>query len=263
MSFRGAIISVGGSEQPIIKSLLQHSPEAVLFFVSPDSRKEVEAKILALLDQTPQYSFVETPNPGDVAVCYEVLRRRIPEWLSDRGLGPEQVYVDITGATKPMSAALAMAGAEHFSHLSYVTGRERDKEGLGVVISGTEYVVFASNPWDKLATRERDKATWLVESGYAEQAEQVLREAAGRCGKEIRQQLTTLADLVHLFAEADRFQFRNIYAGYKKIEGKLDLIFSAGRTLFESLSKIAEGWKRIEEEGKAQGGDVSATLLDS
>jgi CRISPR-associated protein (TIGR02710 family) len=68
--------------------------------------------------------------------------------------------------------------------------------------------------------------------------------------------------LVHLFAEADRFQFKNLHVGYKKIEQKLDLIFSAQRPLFKSLSGMAEHWKRVEEEPKAQGAEVACTLLE-
>ena len=264
MTFRGAIISVGGSEQPIIKSLLQHSPEAVLFFVSADSRKEVEAKILPVLGQTPQYSFVETPNPGDLAVCYEVLRRRIPEWLSDRDLQPEQVCVDITGATKPMSAGLAMAGAEHFSHFSYVTGKERDKEGLGIVISGTEYVLFASNPWDKLATRERDKATWLFKTAQPEEAARLLLDAANKCSPNLKEELRALGDLVTVFARTDRFQFKGLPHNYNKIRGELKQIF-ARRAQPEALAKIeeiAEHWRRLEGEADPDSGSVIATLQE-
>ena len=89
MTFRGAVISVGGSPQPIAVSLNEAKPAYVLFLVSEDSRPEVETRILSKLNYTPQYNCAMTPNPGDVAICYEIVRQKLPGWLAERGLQPE------------------------------------------------------------------------------------------------------------------------------------------------------------------------------
>ncbi|HEX5482329.1 MAG TPA: TIGR02710 family CRISPR-associated CARF protein [Terriglobia bacterium] len=262
MNFRGVVISVGGSAEPVLKSLQHHQPEAVLFFVSSDSRSEVEEKILPALDRVLQYSFAETENPGDLAVCYEALRNKIPGWLSDRALQPQEVLVDITGGTKPMSAALALAGAELFSQFSYITGKERDKAGLGTVISGTEFVLFTSNPWDKLATRERDRSKWLFSESHAGAASRILLQAADKCSPSLRERLRTLGDLARLFAESDLFRFDNLQNEFNRIKPKLELIFSEDFSAFERLRALAMHWSEVQQEKNLKGKQVSATLLE-
>ncbi|MGH9353536.1 MAG: TIGR02710 family CRISPR-associated CARF protein, partial [Terriglobia bacterium] len=253
----------GGSPEPVIKTLQYHQPEAVLFFVSEDSRKQVGERILPALDPVPQYSFAETTNPGDIAVCYEALRSRIAGWLSDRALQPQEVLVDITGGTKPMSAALALAGVELFSQFSYVAGKERDKAGLGVVISGTEYVLFTSNPWDQLATRERERSKWLFSEFHADAASQVLLRAAEKCSPKLRERLDTLGNLARLFAESDRFHFKNLRRAFDKIGPKLELIFAEDFTVFERLRALATHWSEVQQEGGVDGErGVSATLQE-
>jgi CRISPR-associated protein (TIGR02710 family) len=262
MNFEGAVISVGGSADPIVVSLNQARPGFVLFLVSARSKAEVEEKILPRLDFTPQYSFAEVPDETDLAKCYEAAREAIARWLKERNL--HQVYVDITGATKPMSAGLAMAGAERFSHFTYVRGKERDKDGLGVVVSGTEEVFRTVNPWDKLAARERERATWLFRSYYAEAAAEQLRQAAENCGPELQQELETLAQLAECFAKVDKFDFSpRVLHEYQRHWDKLNLIFSHRQRLeiWEEIERAAQHWKKFKEEKDAGGPSILLELL--
>jgi hypothetical protein len=105
MNFRGAVVSVGGTADPIIFSLKQHQPAYVLFLVSEESANTVE-KALQELGYVPQYELLKVHNEGNLAESYEKLRKAIPQWLKHRALAAEDVYVDMTGGTKPMSAAL-------------------------------------------------------------------------------------------------------------------------------------------------------------
>lgn len=264
MTFQGAVVSVGGSPEPIAVSLNEAKPGFVLFVVSHDSKAEVENKILPRLSYSPQYNYAVTPNPGDVAACYEAVRKRLQDWLEERGLGPGQVYVDITGGTKPMSSGLAMASAERLTHICYVTGKERDKAGLGVVISGTEYVLFTSNPWDKLATRERDRATWLFRNGYPQAAADLLREASKKCNRELQQELLTLAALADLFADVDRFHFRDLKTPYEDHCEALCLLFSHRSKLdvFGRIEQAAAHWQGLQAELYSKGAKVAATLRE-
>lgn len=264
MIFRGAVISVGGSAEPIAKSLNEAKPAFVMFVVSEGSKPEVEANVLPRLGYVPQYNCISVADAGDLAACYETLRTAIPKWLAERALLPPEVYVDITGSTKPMSAALAMAGAEHFAQFCYVSGKERDKGGLGVVKTGTEEVFRTVNPWDKLAARERDRATWLFRSYYGEAAAEQLRQAAEKCGPELQQELKALAGLADCFASADRFQFADVYARHRKVRDQLSLIFShrGQHSLFVALDHLADHWNSVAEERKGEGATVSATLRE-
>jgi CRISPR-associated protein (TIGR02710 family) len=264
VTFRGAVVSVGGSAEPIIKNLSEARPGFVLFVVSAGSKPEVEQNILPRLGYTAQYNCAQVPDETDLAACYEAVRGVMPGWLKDRGLRPEEVYVDITGATKPMSAGLAMAAAERFSHFTYVRGKERDKGGLGVVVSGTEEVFRTVNPWDKLATRERDRATWLFRSYYPNSAAEQLRQAADKCSQELQQELKTLAELSDLFADVDRFHFKELKDRYAKHREALHLVFShrSALHLFEQIEQLAAHWKQLQSESYKGGAAVSATLRE-
>ena len=163
-----------------------------------------------------------------------------------------------------MSAGLAMASAERLTHISYVTGKERDKEGLGVVISGTEYVMFTSNPWDTLAARERDRATWLFRSNYAEGAAEQLRQAAEKCSPELQQELRTLAQLASLFADVDRFQFKDLKPRYEDCRETLHLLFGhrSNLELFGKIEQAAAHWSRLQGEYYSNGTKILATLRE-
>jgi hypothetical protein len=57
-----------------------------------------------------------------------------------------------------MSAALTLAAVEKIPYYHYVSG-EREKAGLGAVITGTERPVSGPNPWMQIAIRQRELAT--------------------------------------------------------------------------------------------------------
>jgi CRISPR-associated protein (TIGR02710 family) len=264
MSFRGAIVSVGGASEPIIVTLNEAKPQCVLFVVSTESKRELDSKILPALHSMPQYSLLETAAIADLADCYAKVREGIPKWLKERELAASEVYIDITGGTKPMSAGLAMAAAEQFSHFTYVSGTDRSKEGLGVVVTGTEKIVPTVNPWDKLAIRERERATWLFRNGYAGQAAELLQQAAQKCGPELRQELGTFAEMALCFSEIDRFRFRGVWQQFGRQKAKLELIF-CGRgqfSVFQKLSASAEHWQKLEVESQKNGTEVDATLRE-
>jgi CRISPR-associated protein (TIGR02710 family) len=260
-SFRGAVISVGGAPDPVVFSLKQHHPECVLFLASPASAATVD-QVLPALDYTPQHEIVRLRNEGDLAESYERLREAIPKWLEHRSLTPGEVYVDMTGGTKPMSAALAMVGSEYFSRFNYVAGTVRDKSGLGIVSSGTEVPLVVENPLEKLATRERERSCWLFAHYHADAAHHVLQGAADRCGANLRQRLCVFARLVHLFAEADRFQFGNLKHQFGAISAQVQLIFAHDYSTFEKIDALAEHWDNVKGESKDGGEPVSATLRE-
>lgn len=252
----GEVISVGGSPEPIKHSLSRYRPTYVLFVVSEESRGQIEEKILPGLDYTPQYSYAVVSSPEDISSCYRELRSKIREWLEEKRLQPDTVVVDITGGTKPMSAALALAAVEQFHHFAYVGGAQRDKGGLGVVVSGTEQIVPTTNPWDELAVRELELARHFYARHQVAAAAEILRRAAGKARRR-QEELETLADLCQLLAQADDFQFRNLFREFKRRQLALGVIFKNGRRpVFDQLQRLAEHWQQLEEESQqvASGG---------
>jgi CRISPR-associated protein (TIGR02710 family) len=68
---------------------------------------------------------------------------------------------DYTGGTKNMSVALALASITHGFSFSYVGGKERTKNGVGIVVNGQEEIYPSVNPWDFLAVEEKKKIATL------------------------------------------------------------------------------------------------------
>src|SRR3989442_11465691 len=101
MNFQGALISVGGTIDPIVKALDQARPSFVLFVVSSESKRQLR-EILKRLSYIPQYNSCQVTDVSDLAACYENIRAEISRWLAERDLNPDDVYVDITSGTKPM-----------------------------------------------------------------------------------------------------------------------------------------------------------------
>jgi CRISPR-associated protein (TIGR02710 family) len=110
-----------------------------------------------------------------------------------RELGPEvekwvkrgsdySVLVDLTGGTKCMSAALALAARRWPCQFAYVGGAdlggaERTKGGVGVVVSGKEQIVYSQNPWDSLGYQAVEDAVALLDQGDYEGAKSTLDQA--------------------------------------------------------------------------------------
>lgn len=146
------IVSVGGSPAPVIFSLNRNRPEYVIYFTSRGSRKEVREKIEPELEFKPlDHEILVTPDEQDLEASVAELLREIPRLLDLWGLNFSDLVGDYTGGTKSMSAALVLALAERGCPYSYVGGKSRSKDGLGVVQDGHESMLFHINPWDALA----------------------------------------------------------------------------------------------------------------
>ncbi len=245
MSLRGTIASVGGSPEPVRKAL-EARPAYVLFVVSGDSRSQVENEILPGLDYVPQYGYSEISDHQDIGICYQEIRTDIERWLSERKLDPEEVYVDITGGTKPMSAALTLAAVEHFKNFVYVGGSSRDSNNLGTVITGSERVVRCQNPWITYAVRELERANGLLAEFYADSAAAILENAAQKSDESQRARLEAFAGLAKALGLADRFDFKGAHNEFRRWRQKLEL--SLDHPLYERLVSLDEHWTAVKDQ---------------
>ena len=238
--FAGLIASVGGSAEPLLKTLREHRPQYVLFVVSDGSFATAVNEIEAVMDYAPTYDYLQIPNPNDLESIYRELRDgRVDQWLDRNGLDAADVYLDITGGTKAMSAAVTLAGVETFRWFSYVGGTERDKNNLGTVITGAEYLVSTPNPWDTYAVRDLDRANEMLAGGNADIAASILDAASEKCSPDFARRLERLASLARMMGNTDRFAFTDIpkYVSGQKFR---DLI-----TLFPDLEPLGEHWKSV------------------
>jgi len=163
-----ALVSVGGSPEPVLRSLRELRPDVVWYFCSGGSRILAE-EIHHQLDGQPLSDFIEVARFEELGPCYAALREALPRLLRHWRVEAGNVTVDYTGGTKTMSAALVLAATECFSNFSYVGGTQRDKAGTGIVLTGTERVHSQPNPWRELAVRELDQAAtlWAAQQYHA------------------------------------------------------------------------------------------------
>lgn len=171
------IISVGGTVEPVVTSILTHKPEYVCFYASQQSLEKIgEIKTQAQEKgcRVENYNII-CDDVNDLIHCYQQALRCV-EKLTEKGVGVRDVMVDYTGGTKTMTAALALATVGHGCSFSYVGGKERTKNGLGIVVTGTEVVTQDVSPWQIFAVEERKRISWFVGSFQYEAAISLMKD---------------------------------------------------------------------------------------
>lgn len=151
------VCTVGGSHEPVVQSILATAPARVVFLQSRASQDTV-AKVLEELagyERPLPPGAVDRRSVADeqsLSLCVADIRKLTPDvqrWLEQSPA--HAVNVDFTAGTKVMSAALALVAHRWPCRFTYIGGSRRDKDGLGIVESGSEKVFVSENPWDALA----------------------------------------------------------------------------------------------------------------
>lgn len=138
------IITVGGSPEPIIKSINSYRPETVYFIPSESSMTSI-IDIMVKLDFKPIQKIKPILDPNNIIECYKIIADVCNE-IQNTNIEPQKVIADYTGGTKSMSAALVLAASGRGYYFSYIGGTIRDKEGLGIVTSGNEKLYSMLDP---------------------------------------------------------------------------------------------------------------------
>lgn len=180
---KAMIISVGGTPEPVVVSLLEHRPDYICFFASQqsvDKIGEIKERVKAGGHQLADYKVI-CDDVNDLVHCYEKALQCTTK-LADKGVDPGDVVVDYTAGTKTMTAALTLATIGHGYGFSYVGGKKRTKNGLGVVITGTEVVRDGISPWQIFAVEEKKRLTLFISSFQYEAAIKTMRETMSNLG---------------------------------------------------------------------------------
>lgn len=200
------IVSVGGSPEPLIKTLGEQRPQLVCFLASQESidlvgrvKEAVAASGLSFRDHK-----VLVEDINNLVHCYQ-RALACADWVVQQQVPAEEVVVDYTGGTKTMTVALALATVSHGFRFSYVGGTRRTKGGLGVVESGSEEVWRGANPWQLFAIQEQQRLAYYFNSYQFAACRRVIQDVADRVGREERQRFAVLRVLVDGYEAWERF----------------------------------------------------------
>lgn len=210
------ICTVGGSPEPVVAALKHWRPARVRFVHTPETKGDVEAKIVPKardegvdLDAG-RYDLFKLPDGQDLASCLDQLRQLTPEVMQWAARGNEfQVVVDFTGGTKCMSTSVGLQASRWPCLFSYVGGSKRTKDGVGVVVSGAEKVVYQANPWDALGYQAVEDFVVLFDQRAFLAAGNVAAAAKTRVSRPDRKrELAVLEHLAQAFDAWDRFDHK-------------------------------------------------------
>lgn len=229
---KGMIITVGvgrGIEHAIVLSIRNSNPDYVVFLVTRESEETLE-RIEQMAEEMrvslPPYETVRVKDENDAGSAYEAALEAIRK-LGEKGIKSEDIVVDYTTGSKPMSAGVLYAAiAEDCSDLVYVAG-QRDKNGR--VISGTEKFLTVSRPAKLLARRVLAEAVRLFNAWQFAAAKQIVDEFLRRFPEEQAPQL---------FPELDGL--RKLCAAYQAWDA---FDHETARQAFENVGReVMERW---------------------
>lgn len=153
------IMTLGGSPEPLKKSIEINHPEHIIFLASHDS-VSLSGKVLMDIKLKPSTEYEITEDPNLLFECYKAARRCVDR-VKKKNVSYKRVLVDYTGGTKVMTAALILATVGHKYNFNYVGGEQRNKDGVGTVKNGHEKMFKEMSPWSIFAEEERRQVVTL------------------------------------------------------------------------------------------------------
>jgi len=156
------VMTIGGSPEPLKKSIEEYKPEQIIFLASHDS-VALSGELFKSLDYHPKVSYEITEDPNLMFECYKKARQCMDRVKKAR-VSPNEVMVDYTGGTKVMTAALILAAVSNSYRFNYVGGTRRNKDDVGIVIDGHEKMFAEMSPWSIFAEEERRQVITLFNS---------------------------------------------------------------------------------------------------
>ena len=138
---KNLVLSVGGTPDPLVKSIEMIKPHKVIFIASQETSSTIKEVRELTSDQQYKEKIITLINSEDLHEVFRV------GYKAKRYLIEGEVYVDYTGGTKSMSVGLALSffGKDIKEYL-YIGGDERQKEGVGTVKPGHERLVQKVDP---------------------------------------------------------------------------------------------------------------------
>jgi CRISPR-associated protein (TIGR02710 family) len=242
---KALIVSVGGSPEPVITAIVHHKPAFVCFFASQqsvDSIGQIKQSVPGKWSEARYDDHkVIVDDPEEIEVCYKKALECFDE-VEKRGFGSDQRVADVTGGTKAMTAALAIALAVRGGSFSYVGGQRRDKEGLGVAVTGYERMREAVNPLRRYAVEQKRRAAQYFNEHRYNAAAAVLAALPAETGQREAQALTAVRKAAEAYALWDHFHHQEAVEKLKPAKETLAQlgIAQSGEPRFKWLSRFAD-----------------------
>jgi len=236
---KAMIITVGGTPPPIIKSICEYKPEFVSFFASQDTSDLIKT----IKDETflngviIKSELTLADDVNDLFHCHSKADEAVRRVL-DKGYNKDDVIVDYTGGTKNMSVSLALAAITHGFCFSYVGGKERTKNGIGIVVNGQEKVYSCINPWDFLAIEEKKKIALLFNQYQFKAAKELIDDL---CAKNIKNKslFKTIGIMVDGYHKWDLFRHKDAIDRFER--AKIDGIKHDADVKIQTFARETEG----------------------
>ncbi|MBN2568611.1 MAG: TIGR02710 family CRISPR-associated protein [Deltaproteobacteria bacterium] len=238
------IMSLGGSPEPLTKSIETNRPERVIFLASHDS-VPLAGDVLKPLSVKPRHEFEITENPNLMFRCYEAARRCVDR-VKKQDVPNEQVMVDYTGGTKVMTAALILATIGEPFHFNYVGGDLRNKDNVGTVIDGHEKMYPEMSPWSIFAEEERRQVITLFNNRQFSSTVKIIDMCNGDLPLKIRHYFDFVRTLSNGFLSWEQFDHKSalkyLNEGTKALETYTNLYNDESLKAFKCQCESCKGF---------------------
>jgi hypothetical protein len=166
-------------------------------------------------DQLPAYRTLMTDDPANLVACHQKVAEGLRYLREEMGLARDAIRIDFTGGTKAMSAAAVLAAAPDGYRFLYVSGRARDKNGVGVVVSGEEDLRLPENPWTLLEEPEIRRLLEMAALGQWSAAEGSVIRLIDRSTEPARPVFESLRHVLQGLAAWDRYEHAAAWKSWK------------------------------------------------
>ena len=220
------VTPVGGNWQAPLAAIRSTRPDKVVFLVSSGTEPFIVNIRAEYENPIADVDWIATPDHESVSATLRALNNRLPEIIGKWHVPWEDVLVDLTGGTKVMVAALMLATIHRARRFIYVGGNTRDRQGVGVVVTGAERPVHFFNPWDETAEEARRQIYWAFNNLQFGTAARLAQSALRMVSGENRAYLELLLKLIHGFSAWDRFDYREAVNQLRKAGDYLEMAWN-------------------------------------
>lgn len=238
------IMSVGTSYEPLVLNISLFQPVKVLFLYTEKTEKTIDqvVEFCGLSSSDFHKAQVNEVEPLDI---YKEIKKAYLKWASEAPM-----YIDITGGTKAMSAAAAMAGAVIDIQLVYM-GSTKYLTDFRKPDPGSETLYYVSNPYEVFGDLEIEKALQLFQQYNYVGAKEKLKKLLDKIPDPIvRQELELVCFLAQSYEHWDALEFEEAYEQMQRLTMHLQRDMKANPKLvmaefYHPLKEQEEVLKRL------------------